>query len=308
LTGAWPPLPACADDVRVLVWDEQQPEQKQAYDGFLGDWIAAYLKAQKGLAVRSARLADPEQGLSQEALDGCDVLIWWGHLRHRDVKPATARDIVQRIKAGRLGLIALHSAHWSAPFVEAMNERAIADALARLPEAERATAKLQLIAPKPFAVPRYDDPRTPSARYRKKPDGPVEVMLMLPNCVFPAYRADSKPSQLRTLLPDHPIARGLPARFTIPRTEMYDEPFHVPEPDAVVFEERWEGGEWFRSGCVWQLGKGRVFYFRPGHELYPVYKEREVLWVLENAARWLGGHQGASTSSTAALGQVGTRY
>lgn len=286
--GALPAL-ACADDVRVLVWDEQQPEQKQAYDNFLGNWIAGYLKTQKGLSVRSARLADPEQGLAKETLDNTDVLIWWGHLRHRDIKPAAARDIVRRIKDGKLGLVALHSAHWSAPFVEAMNERAIDDALKRLPEAERQDAKLTIIAPKPFTAPKYADALTPSVRYRKRPEGPVDVLLTLPSCVFPAYRADGKPSQIRTLLPEHPIAKGLPARFTIPRTEMYDEPFHVPQPDAVIFEERWDSGDWFRSGCVWQVGKGKVFYFRPGHELYPVYKEREVLQVLANAAHWLGG-------------------
>jgi trehalose utilization protein len=56
----------------------------------------------------------------------------------------------------------------------------------------------------------------------------------------------------------------------------------------VVFEERWAGGEWFRSGMVWQLGKGRVVYFRPGHETFAVYKERPVLQFLENAVRWLG--------------------
>ena len=50
---------------------------------------------------------------------------------------------------------------------------------------------------------------------------------------------------------------------------MYDEPFHVPEPDEVILEECWAAGEWFRSGMVWRLGKGRVFYFRPGHETYP---------------------------------------
>jgi pimeloyl-ACP methyl ester carboxylesterase len=69
---------------------------------------------------------------------------------------------------------------------------------------------------------------------------------------------------------------------------MYDEPFHVPSPDEVVFEERWDKGEHFRGGCVWQIGKGRVFYFRPGHEIFPVFKQAEPLRVIENAARWLG--------------------
>ena len=69
---------------------------------------------------------------------------------------------------------------------------------------------------------------------------------------------------------------------------MYDEPFHVPEPDAVVFEERWEAGERFRSGCLWKLGDGYVFYYRPGHETFPVYKQEAPLKVVTNAARWLG--------------------
>ena len=83
------------------------------------------------------------------------------------------------------------------------------------------------------------------------------------------------------------IAQGIASEFELPQTEMYDEPFHVPEPDEVVLEERWATGEWFRSGLVWNLGKGHVFYFRPGHETYPVFKKKPVLQLLENAVRWL---------------------
>jgi trehalose utilization protein len=72
---------------------------------------------------------------------------------------------------------------------------------------------------------------------------------------------------------------------------MYNEPFHVPPPDEVIFEERWAGGEWFRSGSVWKIGAGRVFYFRPGHELYPVFKHPSVQKILENAARWMAEEQ-----------------
>ncbi len=63
---------------------------------------------------------------------------------------------------------------------------------------------------------------------------------------------------------------------------------HVPAPDETVFEERWATGDWFRSGSVWNLGQGRIFYFRPGHESYPVYHEKTCLKILENAVRWLG--------------------
>ncbi|HEY1784358.1 MAG TPA: ThuA domain-containing protein [Pirellulales bacterium] len=283
---------AAAGPVRVLVWDEQQPAQKQAYENFLGNQIADHLAALPGLAARSVRLDDPDQGLSPDALDNCDVLVWWGHVRHRDIKPERARQIVERIKRGQLSLVVLHSGHWSAPFVEAMGQRAQDDALAALPAEDRAGARLETVAASTDA-PRYDSPLTPETQYRKPVGGPVVVKLRLPGCCFPAYRADGKPSTLRVLLPDHPIAAGLPHEFTNEQDEMYDEPFHVPAPDAVVLEERWAGGEWFRSGSVWNIGRGKIFYFRPGHETFPVYKSPLMLKVIENAVRWLGAERAA---------------
>ena len=69
---------------------------------------------------------------------------------------------------------------------------------------------------------------------------------------------------------------------------MYDEPFHVPTPDEVILDETWKGGEYFRTGALWKLGQGTVFYFRPGDQQYAVYKVEPVLNILENAAIWLG--------------------
>ncbi len=69
---------------------------------------------------------------------------------------------------------------------------------------------------------------------------------------------------------------------------MYDEPFGVPEPDLVIFEESWKDGEHFRSGALWTIGEGKVFYFRPGHETYKVFFEPYPLKIVENAAVWLG--------------------
>ena len=273
--------------VRVVVWDEQQPEQKTAYANFLGGAIAGHLKTKPEFSVRSVKLDDPGQGVSDEILDDCDVLVWWGHRRHREVSPETGRRIAGRIKEGKLALVALHSAHWSQPFVQAMNERSVQDALKSLPEGAR--ANVLLISPRPGA-PKADDPLTPSFRRKAPgPGGAITLEVRLPMCVFPSWRADGKPGHLTTLLPDHPIATGLPKQWDIPQTEMYNEPFHVPEPDEVVFEEKWDLGERFRSGCVWNVGKGKVFYFRPGHETYPVYRQAEPLRVIENACRWLGG-------------------
>jgi trehalose utilization protein len=276
--------------VRVIVWDEQQPAQKKAYADFLGNEIAAHLRGKPGLSVRSVKQNDPKQGLGEDALAKCDVLIWWGHVRQREIKPEVGRLIVQRIKEGKLSLIALHSAHWSTPFIECMNERAVDDALAKLDKKQRETVRVVRIAPLAYSAPKRKDPLTPSVKQRLE-DGKVVLEVRLPNCCFPAYRADGKPSEIRVLLPKHPIATGLAEKFTLPNTEMYDEPFHVPPPDEVVFEERWQAGEKFRSGCVWRLGKSRVFYFRPGHETFGVYRRPEPLKILENAVRWLADEQ-----------------
>src|SRR4051812_20924068 len=268
--------------IRVTVWDEQQPQQKPAYDNFLGNAIADYLSQQNGFKVTSVKMDSKEQGLPDELLNDTDVLIWWGHVRNKDVKDELAKRILERIKSGRLSLISLHSAHWSKPFMFAMNERATQDALSEIVADKRAQLNITYISPKPGVVPKRTDPLTPSS----KVDGNTPI-TPLPLCVFPAYRADGKPSHLRTVSSGHVIAHGIPETFDIPQTEMYDEPFHVPKPDAVIFEERWDKGEHFRSGCLWHVGQGQVFYFRPGHETYPIYKQKLPLKILENACTYL---------------------
>jgi trehalose utilization protein len=86
--------------------------------------------------------------------------------------------------------------------------------------------------------------------------------------------------------PPHPIARGVSPVIEIPRQEMYGEYFDIPAPDELVFISSFSGGEVFRSGCCFYRGKGRIFYFSPGHETYPVYHQPEIQQVLANAARW----------------------
>lgn len=283
------PRPA-AGTIKVVVWDERQPEQKEAYPGFLGDWVARSLGSRPGLAVRSVGLDDPHQGLGDDVLGGCDVLLWWGHKRQAEVAPEVGKAVVAKVKAGALALVALHSAHWSTPFVQAMDERTRADAERTLRPAGGGKVEVAYQEPpRRYTLPKEEDRLTPYASLRKFPDGAVGATVHLPYCCFPAYRTDGKPSRVRVLKPGHPIARGLPREFVLPHTEMYDEPFHVPEPDEVVLEERWASGDWFRSGMAWRVGKGRVFYFRPGHETFPVYKEGPALRVLENAVRWLAG-------------------
>src|SRR6266550_752066 len=46
------------------------------------------------------------------------------------------------------------------------------------------------------------------------------------------------------------------------------------------------GDEVFRSGCTWKRGNGKIFYFGPGHEAYPIYYHQTVRLVLRNAVKW----------------------
>jgi len=269
--------------IRVLVWDEQQPEQTKGYgDKFLGETLAGELAKNKDLTVKTAKLADPEQGLSEAALDETDVLVFWRHRKVKEQDDARVEAVVKRVQAGKLGFIALHSAHWAKPFVRLMQERTKDDAKKGLTAAELASAKWSFINEAPYYKGvKASAPLTPSVRR----DGD-KFVVTLPQCVFPTYRNDGAPGHVTVTNAAHPIAAGLPAKWDIPQTEMYGEPFHVPAPDEVIFEERWDKGEHFRSGITWKVGGGKVFYYRPGHETYPIFKQPENIKVVENAIRW----------------------
>ena len=292
-------LPLNADSIRVVVWDEQQPRQAEAYDHFLGNAIVDHLSHYGDLTVVSRNIDDPNKGIDEATLESCDVLVWWGHARNGEISAEEAKPIIERIKAGKLSLIALHSAHWATPFIEAMNERTRQDAAARYPNSpDYPRVRFEFVPPPGRFPPARDSIVTP-AYYAWKRRGVVQsVRVDLPNCCFPDYQAHGKPSTLHTIEPRHPIANGVPPNLTIHQTEMYGEPFHVPEPDELVFKETWADGQWFRSGMVWNLGKGKIFYFRPGHEQYPIYRQAEIQRILLNAVRWLGRDQaGASVSA-----------
>ena len=240
------------------------------------------------LNVTSVNINQPEQGLSTKALNEADVLIYWGHVRHRDISEAKSQEIVDRVKAGKLDFVVLHSAHWSVPFMVAMQEVAAEDALAQLPEDLRAQVDVRYKGELGWHMPKADARPHQIHEFRRDEDGQIQLLVERPNCVFPRCCTPAQPSQVRVINKAHPITKGIPATFTIPETEMYDEPFHVPTPDEVILDETWKGGEYFRTGALWKLGQGTVFYFRPGDQQYAVYKVESVLHILENAAIWLG--------------------
>jgi trehalose utilization protein len=111
--------------------------------------------------------------------------------------------------------------------------------------------------------------------------------LMGTSCML-RWREAAEIERVWNVNPSHPITAGLSEEyFEIPQTEMYGEFFDIPAPDELVFISWFEGGEVFRSGCTFRRGKGKIFYFAPGHETFPIYHHPTVQRVLANAVQWL---------------------
>jgi trehalose utilization protein len=214
----------------ITVWNEYVHERNhdevaEIYPDGIHAIIADAL-ADRGFETRTATLDEPEHGLSEEVLDGTDVLTWWGHAAHDEVEDEVVRRVKERVLDG-MGLLVLHSAHFSKIFKELMGT----------------TCGLK-------------------------------------------WREAAETERLWVTNPAHPIVDGIDEYIELPEAEMYGEHFDIPEPDTLVFNSWFEGGEVFRSGCCYQRGRGRVFYFRPGHETYPVYHDDDIQRVLANACDW----------------------
>lgn len=101
-----------------------------------------------------------------------------------------------------------------------------------------------------------------------------------------SWREDGDLERIWVVNPAHPIAQGIDRYFELNGVETYAEPFGIPEPDEVVFMGWYEGGEVFRSGCTFHRGNGKIFYFQPGHESYPIFYDKNVQTVIRNAVYW----------------------
>ena len=102
-----------------------------------------------------------------------------------------------------------------------------------------------------------------------------------------SWREDGSFERAWVIDPSHPITQGLGRFLYLEHEEMYSEPFCIPEPDKLLFIGTYESGEIFRSGCLYQRGNGKIFYFQPGHETYPTYYNADVQTVIRNAVRFL---------------------
>jgi trehalose utilization protein len=110
------------------------------------------------------------------------------------------------------------------------------------------------------------------------------------------WRVADEKERLWVVDPSHPIVNGIGEYIELEKEEMYGEHFDIPAPDQLIFVSWFEGGEIFRSGCTYQRGKGKIFYFRPGHETYPTFHNPEIQRVIKNAVDWVKPESGVVTN------------
>jgi trehalose utilization protein len=219
--------------VRVVVWGENRHEQVEPhvaaiYPDGMHNTIRSGIEENLGARaeVATVTLDDPEHGLTEDLLARTDVLVWWGHAAHAEVADEIVERVHRHVLSG-MGLIVLHSGHWSKIF-------------------------------------------------RK---------LMGTSCTL-RWRSEHDRELVWTVSPTHPIARGVPHPIVIDEQEMYGEYFDIPAPDELVFISSFSGGEVFRSGCTFRRGFGRIFYFSPGDQDFPVYHHKDVRRVIANGVEW----------------------
>jgi len=100
------------------------------------------------------------------------------------------------------------------------------------------------------------------------------------------WREADDAQRLWVVDPSHPIVEGIGSCIELEREEMYGEYFDIPAPDELVFISWYTGGEVLRSGCTYRRGRGKIFYFSPGHEEHPTYYNNDILKVIANGVKW----------------------
>ncbi|MFT4038653.1 MAG: ThuA domain-containing protein, partial [Thermomicrobiales bacterium] len=106
---------------RVVVWNEYRQEREEeriakVYPEGIHAQLATILREDPSFEVSTATLDEPEHGLTVERLAETDVLVWWGHMYHDDVDDEIVKRVQQRVVIDGMGLVVLHSAHFSKPF------------------------------------------------------------------------------------------------------------------------------------------------------------------------------------------------
>lgn len=103
--------------LRVTIWNEfvherELPNIRAVYPEGIHGCLRRFLEREEDMDVTCVTLDMPHQGITKELLDNTDVLIWWSHARQEEITDETV-DLVQNAVLSGMGLIALHSAHYS---------------------------------------------------------------------------------------------------------------------------------------------------------------------------------------------------
>lgn len=110
--------------IKVTVWNEYRHEKEsehiaKVYPNGIHNAIADFLKVEDDIETKTATLDMPEHGLTDEVLNDTDVLVWWGHMAHHEVSDEVVAKVKDHVLRG-MGLIVLHSGHFSKPFMSLM--------------------------------------------------------------------------------------------------------------------------------------------------------------------------------------------
>ena len=111
-------------------------------------------------------------------------------------------------------------------------------------------------------------------------------LLMGTSCNL-TWRESDDSEVLWVIEPHHPITRGVDRYFKLPAVETYGEPFAVPTPEKVLLIGNYTGGEVFRSAMLFERCGGKIFYFQPGHETFPIFYDKNVQTIIRNAVRYV---------------------
>lgn len=217
--------------IRVTVFNEyihekESEEVRKIYPEGIHSAIASFLEKDEEISVKCATLDMPDCGLSDDVINNTDVMIWWGHMAHDRVPDEIAAKVADAVLRG-MGIIFLHSAHFSKPF----------------------------------------------------------RLLMGTSCSL-CWCEDGDFERVWICAPSHPIVQGIDRYFELEHEETYTEFFDIPQPDELILTGWYEGGETFRSGCCYNRGYGKVFYFQPGHETFPTFHNPAVQTIIKNAVHW----------------------
>ena len=223
--------------VKITIYNEYRHEQEDeairaVYPEGIHGCLSKFLNQNEEIEVRHIATFDmPEHGLCENVLHDTDVLVFWSHMLQEEFSDEVARRVQKHVQAG-MGLVALHSAHYS------------------------------------------------------------KVLRFLLGTTMTLRWHHGEQERLIVTSPSHPIAQGIPERFDLAKEEMYGEYFDIPKPDDVVFTGWFSGGEVFRSGVTFTRGRGRIFYFQPGHEEYPIYENPIIQRIITNGVLWCGKREG----------------